>query len=139
MSILRYREWDHRIIAHFGKFSEKNVQCTMCNDIAANLTKEECQMNVMWPRSFPSFYLIQGCKARKVISEVYTASVYFSVLSLGARRMLKPDMGSIFHIKNEWNILVIGNYYVNYQNYQNAFNPPGILNEHWCIQIDYQV
>jgi len=28
-------------------------------------------------------------------------------------------MGSIIHIKQQWNILVIGNYYVNYQNYQN--------------------
>ena len=30
------------------------------------------------------------------------------------------DMGSIFHIENQWNILVIGigNYYVNFQNYQ---------------------
>ena len=48
---------------------------------------------------------------------------YCSVLSLGGnvntRRMSKPDMGSIFHIQNLWNILVIGNYYVNYQNYQN--------------------
>ena len=47
----------------------------------------------------------------------------FVLLSLGGnvntRRMSKPDMGSIFHIKNQWNILVIGNYYVNYQNYQN--------------------
>ena len=33
--------------------------------------------------------------------------------------MSKSDMGSINHIKNQWNILVIGNYYVNYQNYQN--------------------
>ena len=33
--------------------------------------------------------------------------------------MSKPDMGSIFHIKNQRNILVIGNYYLNYQNYQN--------------------
>ena len=45
---------------------------------------------------------------------------YCSVLSLGSnvntRRMSKPDMGSIIHIKNQWNILVIGNYYVNYQN-----------------------
>ena len=31
-------------------------------------------------------------------------------------RMSQPNMGSIFHIKNQWNILVIGNYYVNYQN-----------------------
>ena len=65
--------------------------------------------------------LVRG-KARKVISEVY-ASLYCSVLSLGGkintRRMSKPDMGSSIHIKNQWNILVIGNYYVNYQNYQN--------------------
>ena len=49
--------------------------------------------------------------------------MYCSVLSLGGnvntKRMLKPDMGSIFHINNQRNILVIGNYYVNYQNYQN--------------------
>ena len=25
--------------------------------------------------------------------------------------MSKPDMGSIFHINNQWNILIIGNYY----------------------------
>ena len=46
-----------------------------------------------------------------------------SVLSLNVvggnvytRRMSKPDMGSIFHINNQWTILVIGNYFVNYQN-----------------------
>ena len=53
-----------------------------------------------------------------------THLLYCSVLSLGGnvntRRMSKPDMGSIFHINNQWNILVIGNYYVNYQNYQNS-------------------
>ena len=52
-----------------------------------------------------------------------THLLYCSVLSLGgnvnARRMSKPDMGSIFYIKNKWNILVIGTYYVNYQHYQN--------------------
>ena len=46
--------------------------------------------------------------------------LYCSVLSLGSnvntRRMSKPDMGSIFHINKQWNILVKGNYYVNYQN-----------------------
>ena len=51
-----------------------------------------------------------------------THLLYCSVLSLGGnvntRRMSQPDMGSIFHLKNQWNILVIGNYYVNYQNYQ---------------------
>ena len=53
-----------------------------------------------------------------------THILYCSVLSLGGnentRRMSQPDMGSIFHITNQWNILVIGNYYVNYQNYQNS-------------------
>jgi len=52
-----------------------------------------------------------------------THLLYCSVMSLGGnvntRRMSKPEMGSIFHIKNRWNILVIGNYYVNYENFQN--------------------
>jgi len=59
----------------------------------------------------------------KVFQEC-THLLYCSVLSLGGnvntRRMSKPPIGSIIHIKkNQWNILVIGNYYVNYQNYQN--------------------
>ena len=53
-----------------------------------------------------------------------THLLYCSELSLGGnvntRRMSKPDMGSIFQINSQWNILVIGNYYVNYQNYQNS-------------------
>ena len=53
-----------------------------------------------------------------------THLLYCSVLSLcgnvNTRRMSKPDMGSIFHINNHWTILVKGNYYVNYQNYQNS-------------------
>jgi len=53
-----------------------------------------------------------------------THLLYCSVLSLGGnvntRRMSKPDMESIFHKNNQWNILDIGNYYVNYQNYQNS-------------------
>ena len=53
-----------------------------------------------------------------------TDFLYGSVLSLGGniytRRMSKPDRGSIFHMRNQWNILVIGNYYVNYHNYQNV-------------------
>jgi len=61
----------------------------------------------------------QGYNARKVITEC-THLLYCSVLSLSGnvntRRMSKPDMGSIFHIKNQWNVLDIGNYYVNYQN-----------------------
>ena len=53
-----------------------------------------------------------------------THLLYCSILSLGGnvntRRMLKPDMGSVFHINYQRNILVTGNYYVNYQNYQNS-------------------
>jgi len=50
---------------------------------------------------------------------------YCSVLSLGGNVnvmsvMSKPDMGSIIHINDQWNILVIGNYYVNYENHQNS-------------------
>jgi len=52
-----------------------------------------------------------------------THLLYCSLLSLGGivntGRMSKPDMGSTFHVKNQWNILVIGNYHVNIQNYQN--------------------
>ena len=67
-----------------------------------------------------------------------THLLYSSVLFLGSnvntRWMSKPDMGSIFYIKNQWNILVIGNYYVNYQNYHIwKLYPPRILEEHWCI------
>ena len=57
-------------------------------------------------------------------------------------RMSKPEMGSIFNIKNQRNILVIGNYYVNYQNYQNLMllsSSARILNEHWCIYSCLQI
>ena len=59
------------------------------------------------------------CMARKVISEVYASFVLSLGGNVNTRRMSKPDMGSIFYIFNQWNIQVIGNYYVNYQNYQN--------------------
>ena len=76
-----------------------------------------------------------------------THLLYCSVLSLGGnvntRRMSKSDMRSIFHIKNQWHILVIVNYYVNYQNYKlsklNAFNLLGYKNEHWCIYSFLQI
>ena len=66
--------------------------------------------NLLWGKDVMQGKLFQKC----------THLLYCSVLSLGGnvntRRMSKPDMGSIFHINNQWNILVIGNYYVNYQN-----------------------
>ena len=65
---------------------------------------------------------MQGYMQGKLLKKC-THLLYCSVLSLGGnvnkRWMSQPDMGSIFHIKNQWNILVIGNYHVNYQNYEN--------------------
>ena len=54
---------------------------------------------------------------------MYTSFVLQCTVSGGGnvntRRILKPEIGSIFHIQNRWNILVIRNFYVNYQNFQN--------------------
>ena len=53
--------------------------------------------------------------------QMCTHLLYCSVLSLGGnvntRRMLQPDMGSIFHIKKIYEIFWSGKLYVNYQNY----------------------
>ena len=68
-------------------------------------------------------WIFQGYNATKVISDVYPSFVLQCTVSarcnVNTRRITKPDMGSIFCIKNQWNILVLGNYYVNYVNYQN--------------------
>ena len=57
--------------------------------------------------------------ARKVISEVYESFVLSLGGNVNTRRMSKPDIGPTFHIKYQRNYLVMGNYYVKYQNYQN--------------------
>ena len=62
-------------------------------------------------------HFYQGYNARKVISEIYASFVLQGTIS---GRMSQHGMGSIFHIKNQWNILVTGNYYVNYQKFQNS-------------------
>ena len=84
----------------------------------------------------------QGTNARKVISEVYA----FFVLQcsvFGRKSKHKTDVtpwhGIHFHENNLWSILVIGNYYVNYQNIQTCFYAPQILNEHWCIYSYLQI
>ena len=70
-----------------------------------------------------------------------THLLYCSVLSLGSivntKRMSKPDMGSIFHIKNQWNILPIGNYYMNYQNLMllTSLDTKRTLCIYSCLQI----
>ena len=53
--------------------------------------------------------------------QLCTNFLYCSVLSLGSKvntrvGVSQPDMGSIFQIKNQWYILVIGIYNINYQN-----------------------
>ena len=59
----------------------------------------------LFPLQFTSRF-----NAKKVISEMY-AFLYCSVLSPGGnvntRRIWKPNMGSIFHVKNQLHILVI--------------------------------
>jgi len=55
---------------------------------------------------------IQGFNARKVISEVYASFVLQCTVTQDGCRSLTWDL----HITNQWNILVIGNNYVNYQN-----------------------
>ena len=49
------------------------------------------------------FNIVQRCNAKKELFQKCTHLLYCSVLSLGdnvnTRRMLPPDMGSIFHIK----------------------------------------
>ena len=85
---------------------------------------------------FPYFKVIMQGK----LFQMCTHLLYCSVLSLGdnvnTRRISQPDMGSIFYIKNQLTILVKGNYYVNYVNYQiikiikiKCFYPPRILNK----------
>ena len=66
--------------------------------------------------------LFQGTNARKVISEVYAFFVLQCTV-FGRKGKHKTDVTAWhrinFHKNKLWNILVIGNYYVNFQNYQN--------------------
>ena len=65
--------------------------------------------------------LYKDVMQRKLFQK-YTYLLYCNVLSLGGnvntKRMSKPDIGSIFQIKKLMKYSGIGNYYVNYQNYQ---------------------
>ena len=67
-----------------------------------------------------------------------THLLYGSALPLGGnvntRRISWPDMGSIFHIKSQWNILVIETIMWIFKIFKiQCFYPPRILIEHWCI------
>ena len=79
----------------------------------------------------------QGNNARKLISEVY-AFFLLQCTVFGRKSKHKTDVtawhGIHFHTNNLWNILVIENYYVNYQNIKiKCFYPPRILDEHWLF------
>ena len=58
----------------------------------------------------------QGYNARKVISDVYASFVLQYTVSVTAWHKIH-----LSH-KNQWNILVIGNYYVNYLGYETNTN-----------------
>ena len=74
-----------------------------------------------------------------------THLLYCSVLSLGGnvntRRMLQPEMESIFHLKKSmkysglWETIV---WIIKIFKIQ-CFYPPRILNEHWCIYSCLQI
>ena len=49
--------------------------------------------------------------------------------------MTKSGMGAIFHIKNQLNILVLENYYMNYQNDQNLI----LLSSNWILDDDASI
>ena len=70
-----------------------------------------------------------------------THLLYCNVLSLGGnvntRRMSKSYMGSIFHITNQRNILVIGNYYVKDGSHAKQWHPSCVYNtaqRHYYVQ-----
>ena len=87
-------------------------------------------LNLFFTKLF-HFYLTKDLMQGKLFQKC-TYLFYCSVLSLGGnvntRRMSKPDIGSIFHIKNQWNILVIGKNYFQYVRrvYATAINFPCI-------------
>jgi len=66
---------------------------------------------------------VQGTNARKVISELYTFFVLLCTV-FGRKSKQKTDVRAWhrihFHKNNLLNILVIGNYSVNFQSYQNS-------------------
>ena len=73
-----------------------------------------------------------------------THLLYCSILSLGGnvstRRMSQPDMGFIFHIKIQWNILVIETIMWIIKIIKiKCFYPPRRLDEHWCIYSCLQI
>ena len=112
-----------------------NVYCVLCTVYCGCTVQFKlCTLYVYVSIRFvPSKYVMQ----RKLFQKC-THFLYCSVVSLGSnvntRRMLPPDVGSIFHIKNQWNILVVGNYMWIIKIIKfNFFYPPRILKEHWCI------
>ena len=86
--------------------------------LATQELKHILSVNKLARRPHCSKVLMQGNLFQRC-----THFLHCSVLSLGGkvntRRMVTAWHGIHFHKNNLWNILVIGNYYVNFQNYKN--------------------
>ena len=96
--ILKGRDW-------LGNIFEPRVQCH----------RENWRTHLIpLPKVLMQGNLFQRC----------THFLYCSILSLGGkvntRRTHTAWHGINFHKNNLWNILALGNYYVNFQNYQNS-------------------
>ena len=96
--ILKGRDW-------LGNIFEPRVQCH----------RENWRTHLIpLPKVLMQGNLFQRC----------THFLYCSILSLGGkvntRRTHTAWHGINFHKNNLWNILTLGNYYVNFQNYQNS-------------------
>ena len=114
--ILSFFNTAHRsLLFVISKLLENIIKTSGENDIIKILmfTTQSFKENIIHAKVIMQGKLFQRC----------THLFNCSVLSLGGNvntgRMSTPDMGPIFHIKNQWNILVTENHFVNYQNYQN--------------------
>ena len=122
-----FNDWMKTVMIHWGWiqswFIEKMYKSDPFNYYYNQIhwTNANHEMNkiIILDERNPIYFWIKVIMQGKLFQRC-THLLYCSVPSLGGyvntRRMSKLDMGSIFHIKNQWNILVKGNYYVNYQN-----------------------
>ena len=125
--------WPRMFVCLLMEFVLKNQLCLMVT--CAFLLKKQwsklsdwtlfkpVKRQYLWPYSSEKDGKSQGTNARKDISEVYTFFVLQSTVFVRKSKH-KTDVtawhGIDFHKNNLWNILFIGKFYVNYQNYQNS-------------------
>ena len=77
--------------------------CTLSVQLFSDITSVNLVFVRILKNQLNTLYIVdcsdQGYNARKVISEVYASFVLSLGGNVNTRRMSKPDMGSIFHIK----------------------------------------